>query len=69
MMKSMLLRFDCYQAPRDMLLVVYLGLPLSLKCHFGPSLPAEKEEKLACKMSDITEHGRKKYCQAKFCTS
>ena len=38
-----------------MLLVVYLGLPLSLNCHFGPSLPAEKDEKLACKMSDITE--------------
>ena len=44
-----------YQAPRDMILVVYLGLPLSLKCHFGPSLPAEKYEKLACKMRDITE--------------
>ena len=36
-------------------IIVYLGLPLSLKCHFGPSLPAEKDEKLTCKMSDITE--------------
>ena len=38
-----------------MLLVVHLGRSLSLKCHFGPSLPAEKDEKLACKMSDNTE--------------
>ena len=38
-----------------MLLVVYLGLPISLKCHFGPSLPTENDETLACKIPNITE--------------